>query len=271
MKTPNPIAIRILYFKLTLLLEALDTITYGNYVIQGCGAHATDVTNLLNQAHAYMQDVIDAFDAGTPLNLKAYIQWFHAVNPDMLGPMLKGVINSHLVPLGMGSAKPAIFCLSAPFPGMTYYYDICKSHGKVRTMYIPMTGAVGLCPDFFSMPLLPTSAMCQKVVPGPSPATTMLAGDAITRTQLNGLIHEIIHAHLGPSALRPGILDGNKCASLPPKNAIRNSENYNYYIASTSSLSLQLELIVRPNVFCLGPDVIANCTDFPPTPIRLDG
>ena len=215
------------------MLQVYDYIESGNYVIQSCGAHATGVKSLLGQAHSYIQDIIDAIDAGATLNLKAYIQWFYGVNPDTLGPLLKNVVRGGVVPLRIGTARPSIICLSSPFPGLTYYYDVCKSNPTARVIYIHHTGGVGLCDLFFSMPLLPTSDMCGRVVPGELPATTMLVGDNITITQVNGLIHGTIHAYLGSSwALSPEVFDRNRCASLPPKQSVRNPENYNYYIAS---------------------------------------
>ena len=209
-------------------------------MIQGCGAHAADVKSLLNQAHGHIQEVTDAIDAGTPLNLKAYVQWFHGVNPDMLGPLLKNVVKGGVVPMNIGTTWPSIICLSAPFTGMTYYYDICKSDPKVVTIYMPSLGGVGLCPAFFDQPPVPTLAMCGKVVPGDLRAMTMLKGDNITMTQVGGLIHESIHMYLGTWALSPETFDVNRCASLPAKKSVRNPENYNYYISSMFVLSSSL-------------------------------
>lgn len=147
------------------------------------------------------------------------------------------------------AASPLIACISKPGL-LTYsvggvrkdqYYE-CVRPKTIAAVSLTGTGIIGLCPSFFDLAQAPTKPNCLHVNSLRNEYQRSLRGAKAVRAfldyQIYALMHEINHFYL--FAARQSLLDiygVNECVGLSAKESSENARNYDFYVASESSLS----------------------------------
>ena len=146
-------------------------------------------------------------------------------------------------------ASPLIACI--PKPGLLTYrvggvtkdqYHECIRRPKTAAVSLTGTGIIGLCPYFFDLAQAPTKPNCLSVNTRKNEYQRSLRGAKADRAfldyQIYALMHEINHFYLfAESQSRVDRYGVNECVGLSARESSENARNYDYYVASESSLS----------------------------------
>ena len=239
----------------------------GPYWIYNCGAHTSDVSNLINVLNATLDSVIR--DVSQTRSSNAYTTFFKdVVVASTVQDILLDIMIGEPIPPGphaMRNAHPEDFgwpvtpqlvCVTdynqikwSTAPGgrggnQIDAYTTCQqspvnSFAIIGSKYLK--NSIVLCPAFWTFPAIPTSSKADCLKVDPNFNRFRDSGKRLVNFQLWVLLHELLHSYIyARSGSLSEVSTANDCASLAAGSALDNTQNYVFYAASKSIFLLLL-------------------------------
>ena len=217
----------------------------GPFTIQNCGTNTETIQNLIRLFPTILDPAIE--DAARHVASDAYMAFFKDINyASQVREVLQKVSTGAPIPLNTKGASPWIYCITGPNQVIEvtgwdnhesdFYLDSLADGRLAHTDWGNYDDSeyVFLYPGFWKLPSIPSAS--------PSRCLTLLPhfnkykpGDqAYVRYQFWVLMHELAHQYPPDSFqdLYGEVMSVNACIQLPASEAIRNAQNYVYYVAS---------------------------------------
>ena len=220
------------------------------YIIQECDSYTDQVEHALDLLKESIAVAKSSARRGqrSPHGFTAFFK-----NDKAIGPVIKMLNDVYTLPPVFGKlplrfkwSHPVFVCLKSSPPSERFgdLYTACEDDPAIQSFTVPGYKYVFLCPGYFTYPISPIGPPgrnCPTVDKNEFRYDRNL--ERLVDVQKYMLLHELVHIYLGKATLGGRTVpkeeyDANLCVDFDQKLSLRNPMNYQFFVASKSSVDI---------------------------------